>query len=110
MTDKKARQLAEALEAEGLKVSMLGHGNAEDDANIAKWESKREESTSQKKFKEDMEEAGYTVRFYSGRSRYEGWATAVDDRSELQDVIRATGVKVQWDELGLGLIIYPMRA
>lgn len=60
-----------------------------------------------KQFTEDMKEAGYEVEPYQGRFFYEGPAVKVD-ASELQDVIKATDVKLQWDTLGKsGLIIYP---
>lgn len=60
------------------------------------------------RFTEDMENDGREVRQYRGRYYYEGPAVEIDDADELQDVIRATEVSLQWDELGKnGLIIYP---
>jgi hypothetical protein len=60
-----------------------------------------------KQFTEEMEEAGYKVEEYNGRDFYKGPAVSVDT-GELQDVIRATQVTLQWDTLGKdGLIIYP---
>ena len=59
------------------------------------------------KFTEDMEEADRDVEYYNGRNFYHGPAIRCDE-SELQDVIRETEVKVQWDTMGKsGLIIYP---
>jgi hypothetical protein len=59
------------------------------------------------KFRRDMEGAGYEVRDYSGRSYYRGPAVVVQV-GELQDVIRATGVRVQTDNMGKGsLVVYP---
>jgi len=65
-----------------------------------------EESKTQKQFKKAMQKAGYKVRTYRGRYFYKGWAAEVP-RDELQDSIRATRVKVQWDNLGLNWIVYP---
>ena len=70
------------------------------------WQGKRAESKTQAQFRNDMENAGYEVLFYHGRWFYEGWAVDVE-KDELQDVIRSTDVKLQWDEMGLGLIVYP---
>lgn len=56
------------------------------------------------KFQQECEEAGLEVRDYRGRFFYNGPAVACDD---IQDVIRATTVKCQWDQLGLGFIVYP---
>jgi hypothetical protein len=45
---------------------------------------------------------------YHGRNFYEGPAVVVR-RSQLQDVIRATSVDVQWDQMGKdGLVVYPV--
>lgn len=60
------------------------------------------------KFTDDMDNGGYGVEDYRGRNFYEGPAVRIDDASELQDVIRATDVQLQWDQLGRdSLIIYP---
>jgi arginine/ornithine N-succinyltransferase beta subunit len=58
-------------------------------------------------FAADMEETGYEVRDYQGRFYYSGPAVEVD-RDELQDVIRATSVPLQWDNMGkTNLVVYP---
>lgn len=56
-----------------------------------------------------MERAGYDVREYHGRFFYHGPAVSTNesDGPTLQDVIRATKVSVQWDNLGLDYIVYP---
>lgn len=59
------------------------------------------------KFKEDLEEAGFDVEDYKGRNFFAGPAVRIDSTNELQEVIRATEINVQWDQLGLGLIVYP---
>lgn len=60
-------------------------------------------------FRKDMERAGYDVREYHGRFFYHGPAVSTNesDGPTLQDVIRATKVSVQWDNLGLDYIVYP---
>jgi hypothetical protein len=58
-----------------------------------------------KRFVKDMEEAGLEVRHYNGRFFFEGPAVACDN---LQDVLSNTKVKCQWDNLGLGYIVYPI--
>ena len=57
-------------------------------------------------FSLDMEAAGFDVREYNGRFFYHGPA-AVVDRDQLQDAIRATGVPLQWDNMGRDWIVYP---
>lgn len=60
-----------------------------------------------RKFEEDLERMGYEVEEYRGRWGYHGPSVKVD-MSELQDVLRATDVRVVWDTLGKdGLVIYP---
>ena len=64
--------------------------------------------TAHEKFIHDMKEAGFEVdEDYHGRNFWIGPAVKCD-ASELQDVIRATPVKLQWDQLGKGLIVYPV--
>ena len=62
-----------------------------------------------RRFREDMEQAGYEVREYAGRYFYRGPAvtTSRDAGVTMQDVIRATEVRLQWDNLGLDWIVYP---
>lgn len=59
-------------------------------------------------FIQDMEERGFEVDCnYHGRYFYVGPAAMVDE-NELQDVIRATDIPLQWDTMGKnGLVIYP---
>ena len=59
---------------------------------------------NQKKFRDDMERNGLNVYQYEGRFFYKGPAVNIRD---LQDGIRATSVKIQWDNMGLGWVIYP---
>ncbi len=56
------------------------------------------------RFVEDMEEAGLEVEHYRGRFFWEGPSVQVDD---LQDALGATKVRCQWDNLGLGWVVYP---
>jgi len=64
-----------------------------------KYENKKYE-----KFRRDCEGEGLEVWHYRGRYFYEGPAVSVPD---IQDAIRATTVKVQWDNLGLDYVVYP---
>ena len=61
------------------------------------------------KFVEDMRENGIPVQHYNGRWYYSGPA-AVTNRHEdidLQDIMRATQVRLQTDSMGLETIVYP---
>lgn len=60
-------------------------------------------------FVEDMEAAGFEVEHYRGRFYWEGPAVRCD-RDSYQDVIRATKVRLQEDDMGLGAIVYPQRS
>lgn len=72
------------------------------------WESERDESEDQRQFRGDMAVAGRKIRFYSGRYFYEGWATVAADFDDIQAIIRATDVLLQWDQFGKhGYIVYP---
>ena len=55
-------------------------------------------------FVADMSKAGLEVRDYRGRNFYHGPSVDCED---IQDVIRATKVKVCWDNMGLGFVVYP---
>lgn len=63
----------------------------------------------QKQFKKDMEKIGVKVRKYHGRFFYHGWAVEAYNNKfpTIQDIIRATDVKLLWDNLGLDYIVYP---
>ena len=56
------------------------------------------------RFVEDMEEAGLDVRHYRGRFYWRGPAVVIDD---LQDALGSTKVRCQWDNMGLGWVVYP---
>ena len=61
-------------------------------------------------FEDDMDGTfiGEFLPTYNGRGFYRGPAVIIAS-SELQDVIRLTTVKLQWDQMGKsGLIIYPV--
>lgn len=49
-------------------------------------------------------DAGLEPYHYHGQFYYKGPAV---DVSDIQDAIRATSVKVQWDNMGLDYVVYP---
>ena len=55
-------------------------------------------------FVKDMQNAGLEVEHYRGRFYWEGPAVRVDD---LQDAMSETKVRLQWDSMGRGYIVYP---
>ncbi len=55
-------------------------------------------------FVEEMNQAGFDVEHYEGRFFWSGPAVRTDD---LQQVLCATKISCQWDNLGLGYIVYP---
>ena len=61
------------------------------------------------KFVEDMNAQGYRVRHYHGRYYYSGPAvqTSSEDYIDLQDIMRATDVRLRTDSLGRETIVYP---
>jgi hypothetical protein len=62
------------------------------------------------RFAAEAREAGWNVCKYQGRFWYDGPAVVTDDEStdrDLQAAIRATTVRVQWDNLGLNYVVYP---
>lgn len=64
------------------------------------------------KFAEDMETQGIAWEpEYHGRNYYVGPAVRVSYGGDydLQGIIRATTVELQWDQLGKGFIVYPVR-
>jgi hypothetical protein len=59
-------------------------------------------------FAQESAAAGLKVTHYEGRYFYSGPAVQCDDFQALVRVIRATTVRIQWDELGkYGFVIYP---
>jgi hypothetical protein len=60
-------------------------------------------------FVEDMESAGFNVTRYAGYAWRFGPGVRADDDEELQNIIRATSVRVGWDTLGLGFMVYPEK-
>jgi hypothetical protein len=60
-------------------------------------------------FRRECEAAGIEVEHYRGRFFYEGPAVRTDEDGwpTLQDVIRASTVPLQWDNLALDWIVYP---
>ena len=72
------------------------------------WNAKVDESNAQRQFRIDMAKAERDIRFYEGRFGYKGWATRAEDFDDIQMIVRATNVMLQWDQLGKnGYIVYP---
>lgn len=63
-------------------------------------------TTPSNQFATDMKAAGFRPYAYGGRSFYFGPAVTVS-RDQIQDVIRATKVRVQQDSMGLDYVVYP---
>ncbi len=63
--------------------------------------------TKHEQFTQDMEDAGFETEHYRGRFYWEGPAVRVDCRAAFQEIMQATDVPLQWDDLGLGWIVYP---
>ncbi len=63
-------------------------------------------------FVEDMEAAGFEVEHYHGRFFWRGPAVRTEEPYvSLQDVMRATSVRLQWDSLGRDdRIVYPVAS
>ena len=68
-------------------------------ADYNQWDNPRYQ-----KFSDDCLNEGFEVVAYRGRYNYRGPAVSCGD---IQAVIRATTVDVQWDQLGKGYIVYP---
>jgi hypothetical protein len=68
--------------------------------------------TIHEKFIQDMEDAGFSVRDYAGRFFWKGPAVATsrNEGIDIEDIIRATDVKLQSDSLGLDQIVYPVAS
>lgn len=59
------------------------------------------------RFARECEEAGFDVEPYDGRFYWKGPSVRCDDDSAAQQVIRATAVEIQRDNLGRGWVVYP---
>jgi len=80
--------------------------------DVAFPEEEKEEDYKDKyeQFVEDMEKAGIDYDGeYKGRFFYHGPAVRTNEKGfpTRQDVIRATKIRLQWDNLGLDFIVYP---
>ncbi len=62
-----------------------------------------------RRFMRDMKRAGLKskMRYYEGRNVWTGPAVVVDD---LQDALCHTKVKCQWDNMGMGFVVYPKQS
>ena len=55
----------------------------------------------------DMAQADLGVEHYHGRFFWEGPAVRVDN---IQDAVSKTKIQCQWDNMGLGYIVYPKQS
>jgi hypothetical protein len=58
------------------------------------------------RFMRDMRRAGLRLRYYEGRFWWKGPAVVAD---RVGDVMCETRVKCQWDDMGLGCVVYPRQ-
>ena len=58
-------------------------------------------------FIRDMERGGWPMEHYHSNGFREGPAVRANDERELQTIIRATEVIVDWEGLGMGYIVFP---
>lgn len=61
-------------------------------------------------FVDDMGAIGKETSFYGGRNFWKGPAVSVANTEEFQEVASATAVRLQTDQLGKGLIVYPIAS
>lgn len=63
------------------------------------------------RFVNDMQRKGYDVHHYKGRFYWEGPSVQTSRKHgvDLDDIIKATRVKLQWDNMGLDLVVYPVK-
>jgi len=69
-------------------------------------ELKEYENEVYKLFVKELKGAGFNPYHYQGRFYYEGPAVNVSN-DEFQKAIRSTVVQVQWEDMGMGTVIYP---
>jgi hypothetical protein len=75
---------------------------------LLKEKSQMAKLTDYERFVKDMEKAGIEHRDeYHGRFYYVGPTVDCKDMDAVEDVIRATKVRLNRDQLGLGYIVYP---
>ncbi len=72
-------------------------------------ESENGETDKYEQFVKDMESAGIEYEEYHGRNFYHGPAVRTHEKEfpKLQEVISATKIELQWDNLGFDFIVYP---
>lgn len=61
-------------------------------------------------FVEDMKKLGLEVQNYRGRFHWEGPAVVVDHFEVIDELRAMTTVKLQFDQMGLGYIVYPLES
>jgi hypothetical protein len=83
--------------------------SAEDVSFPEEKKEKDKEDDKYEQFVRDMEIAGIEYEEYHGRFLYHGPAVRTNEKGfpTRQDIIRATKVELQWDNMGFDFIVYP---
>lgn len=97
------------LEAMGIETKDEGNYDTFPIAIVPIPESENGETDQYEQFVKDMESAGIEYEEYHGRNFYHGPAVRTHENGfpTLQNVIGATKVELQWDNLGFDFIAYP---
>ncbi len=82
---------------------------AAEDVAFPEEEKEDKEDDKYEQFVRDMEIAGIEYEEYKGRFFYHGPAVRTNEKGfpTRQDIIRATKVELQWDNMGFDFIVYP---
>lgn len=97
---------------EGLMIAPvedIAFPSEDDEGNESKEDNREDDKYEQ--FIKDMERVGIEYDGeYKGRFFYHGPAVRTNEEGfpTLQDIIRATKVRLQWDQLGFDFVVYPI--
>lgn len=97
------------LEAMGIETKGEGNYDTFPIAIVPTPESENGETDKYEQFVKDMESAGIEHEEYHGRNFYHGPAVRTNEKGfpKLQEVIGATKIELQWDNLGFDFVVYP---
>jgi hypothetical protein len=59
------------------------------------------------RFWDEVRSLGREPYHYQGRNHFRGPAANVSSYDEIQDIVRKTSMPLQWDNMGLGWVVYP---